>query len=110
MAVHVADTRHQPVARRALDQLFDAASSALRGEGQRAVLDEGAVVAQVVDVLAGRALTARAPSGDGVGPLLVAADGMARHDLGQVGSFSVEIDRVDRGHVVVRMTGRVEVR
>ena len=109
MATHVADTCHEPVARCALDQLFDASSSALGGERQRAVLDEGAVVAQVIDVLAGCALTARAPSGDGVGPLLVAADGMARHDFGQVSSFSVEIDRVDRGHVVVRMTGRVEV-
>ena len=50
-----ADAADHAVGRRALDQLVDATAAALRGDDDRAVLDERALVDEVGDVLAGRA-------------------------------------------------------
>ncbi len=55
MAVDLADAGHQAVRRGAPDQLVLVAAGLLGGEDQRAVLDEGAGVEEVLEVLAGRA-------------------------------------------------------
>ena len=51
-----ADAGDQPVGGGAADQVVEFAAAALRGDREAAVLDEGAGVDQVVDVLAGRPL------------------------------------------------------
>ena len=52
VAVDRADAADEPVGRRALDELLERAAAALRGDDERRVLDEGAVVDEVGDVLA----------------------------------------------------------
>ncbi len=59
---------------------------------ERAVLDERAGVDQIVDVLARRALAGLAPARDGIGPVLVEADGMALEHSARSGRIEVEID------------------
>ena len=56
VAVDAADAGDQAVGGRALDQILERAPAALGGDRQRAVLDERARVAEVVDVLARGAL------------------------------------------------------
>ena len=58
------------------------------------MLDEAAVVTEVVDVLAGGALAGLAAAGDGVGPGSVERDGVALDDLGDIGAHGVEVDVV----------------
>ncbi len=72
------------------------------------MLDERARVAQVVDVLAGRALVRLAAAGDGVGPGRVEGDGVALDDLGEVGPDGVEVDLVDDGRDEVADVGRLD--
>ena len=60
------------------------------------MLDERAVVAEVVDVLARGALVRLAAAGDGVGTGRVERDGVALDDLGEIGADGVEVDLVGR--------------
>ena len=77
-------------------------------QDELAVLDERARVAQVVDVLAGRALAGAAALGDGVGPGLVERDAVALEDLGEVGADVVEVDLVVAAVAVVGDVGLLE--
>ena len=65
-------TRPRPMTRPSagvvLDQLLERAAPPARGDGQRAVFDEGAGIDQVVDVLPRRALAGLAPARDRVRP------------------------------------------
>ena len=74
------------------DQLLDRAAAALRGDDERAVLDERARVAEVVDVLARGALAGLAAARDGVGPRGVEPDGVALAHLREIGADGVEVD------------------
>ena len=56
------------------------------------VLDEGAGIAEVVDILARGALAGFAAARDGVGPRGVEADRMALANLGEIGADVIEID------------------
>jgi hypothetical protein len=76
---------HQAVGWGPLDQLGDRPAAALGGDDQRAVLDEAAGVAQVLDVLAGGALAGAAAALDGLGAGGVEPDPVAIDHLGQVG-------------------------
>ena len=75
MPVDRADAADEPVGRCALDQLLERAPAALRGDDERRVLDEAALVDEVGDVLPRRALPA---SRDGARPRR-AGGGRARH-------------------------------
>ncbi len=92
VAVDAADTGDHPVGGGALDQLVNRAAAALRGDHQGRVLDEGAGVAEVLDILAGGALAGFAAARDGVGPGGVEADFMALANLGEIGADAIEID------------------
>ena len=74
------------------DQVVDRAAPALRRDHQRAVLDEGARVAQVLDILARGALIGFAPARDGVGPRGVESDRVALVHLREIGADVIEID------------------
>ena len=74
------------------DQVLDRAAAPLRRDHQRAVLDEGARVAEVVDVLARGALTGLAPARDRLGPCGIEPVRMALVHLGQIGADVIEID------------------
>ena len=73
----------QAVGRRARDQLVHGRAGALGGDGERPVLDEGAGVAEVGDVLAGRAVARGPAAADRVGPG-VANDGLPTLELLQL--------------------------
>ena len=60
----VARPGDQAVGRGVGDQILFRAPAALRGNGQRAVLDEAAGIDQVGDVLPGGAATSLVPLGD----------------------------------------------
>ena len=62
----------EPVGRGALDQLFCGAAHPLRCDGQRAVLDEAALVDEIGDVLARGSPAALVALGDGFGARVVA--------------------------------------
>ena len=61
------------------DQVLERAAPPLRRDHQRAVLDEGAGIAQVLDVLARGALTGLAPARDRLGPRRIESDRVALH-------------------------------
>ena len=67
------------------------------GEGEGTVLDEGAGVAEIVNVLAGGALLRAAAAGDGVGPVLVEGGGVALMDLSEVGADEIEVELLGGG-------------
>ena len=68
VAVHTAQPHHQPVARRALDQFVHRVAAQLAGHHQARIFGEGTRIAQIVDILARRALAGLAPLGHRVGP------------------------------------------
>src|SRR5205814_8184486 len=76
------------------DELLDGAPPPLRRDHQWPVLHEAAGIAEVVDVLARRALSRFSAAGDGRGPGVVASDGLASKHLGEVGSNGVEVARL----------------
>ena len=87
-AVDLADARDEPVGGRALDQLLARPSRLLRGEQQRSVLDVGALVEQLGEVLACRTPTALAPACDGFRPGRVESDGVPRAHVLEVAAKS----------------------
>ncbi len=95
VAIHGADARDHAVGGRARDQVLDRAAAPLRRDHQRPVLDQAAGIAEVVDVLARRALARLAPPLDRVRSRGVERHGVAIVDLLQVGPHRVEVD-VDR--------------
>jgi hypothetical protein len=103
--VDAAQAADQAVRRAAGDQFLDAATAALRGNGQRPVLDEAAVIEQVGEVLAGGALADPVAFGDGFRAVFVEADGVAFEDFGEVGA-----DRVQVNEGVAQVVLRFDVR
>ena len=92
--VHIADTTESPSAGVDADQILDIATAPLRRDHERSVLDEGAVVDQIIEVLASGAMVASMPTRDRLGAMLVEADRMPIEYLSQVVAF--ESDRADR--------------
>ena len=86
------DAGDQAVGRRVADEVVDLAPPALRGDRQRAVFDEGAVVDELRDVLARGALVGLAAALDRGRAVLVQRDGVARDQFGEIGPDVVEID------------------
>ena len=81
-----------PSAGRILDQILDGAAAALRGDHQRAILDEGAGVAQVVNILARSALMGLAAPSNCLGPRIIEAERMPFLNFFQVVAYVIEID------------------
>ena len=76
-------------------ELVERVARALGGEGEAAVLEEAAVVDEVGDVLARRALAGPAAAGDGVGARRVGGGGEAGAQLGQLGADDLVIAHGD---------------
>ena len=91
VAVDRTDAGHHPVGRELADDLFLREAGA-RSQHELTVLHEAALVAQLVDVLAGRPLFRVAPLPDRVGPGLVERHPVAFEHLGEVGPHRVEVD------------------
>ena len=89
VSVHGADPGYEAVRWGAGHQIFDRPAPALGSDGQRAVLDVAAGIAQVLDVLARSALIGVAPAGDSVRPPLVSRHGVPLDNLGQVAPLLV---------------------
>ena len=102
------DAGDQPVGRRVLDEIVDAAAAALGGDRQRAVFDERAVVDQLRDVFPRRSLIGLAPARDRRRAVLVERHGMARNQFRQIGPDVVEIDSGLRLGLVALDLGRFE--
>jgi len=83
-AIDAADAGHHAVSWRVAHQVVLAAPAALGGHGQRAVFDEAALVAQIRDVFAGRALAQGVAPGDGFGAAGVQGERVAVHHALQV--------------------------
>ena len=92
IAVDASDARDHPVGRSVLDQILDRAPPPLRRDHQRTVLDEGAGIAQVVDIFASGALTGLAPARDRVGPRRVEAERMTLDHFRKIGTHAIQID------------------
>ena len=85
-AVDARSAGDEPVGRRAADQVVDTAPSALRRDRQAAVLDEGALVTQVVEILACGPASGRVPGGDDIAAALVANQVAAAKCFREVGT------------------------
>jgi len=96
VAVDTGRAGEQAVGRGAGDQVVDLAPAALGGDREAPVLDEGAGVDELVEVLPGRAPTGRVAALEGVGTGLVAGEGAPRQHLGEVRALLVVPLRV--GH------------
>ena len=86
LAVDAPDARHESVRRRLGDQLLDASAASLRSEGQRPVLDEAVRVAQIRQVLAGRAAPRCVALLHRLRASVVLRRGLARQNVGEVRS------------------------
>ena len=84
LAVDARGAGDEAVGRRARDQVVDLAAAALGGDREAPVLDEGAGVDEVGDVLARRAAAGRVAARDGLGAGRVLGQRPARQQLGQV--------------------------
>jgi hypothetical protein len=80
------------VGRRVLDQVFDAASLALCGEGQRAVFHESVGIKELGNVLARGALPGCASTCDRLRAIGVECEGLPVTQFGKVGSNVIEVD------------------
>ena len=90
--IDAADAGDQSVRRGVLDQILDRAATALRRDHQRAVFDEGAGIAQVVNILARSALMGFAAARDRLGPRIIEAVRMPLLHFLQVVANVIEID------------------
>ena len=106
--VHGGDAGDQAVGRRVPDEIVDLAPAALGGDRQRAVFDERAVIDELRDVLARRALVGLAPALDRGRAVFIQRDGVARDQFGQIGADVVEIDILFLRHVMGVDLGRLE--
>ena len=86
LAVDPPDARDQTVGGRARDEVVQAAPARLRGERQRAVLDEAARVTEIVEVLPGGTPPCRVPLAHGSRSPLVPSAALALEHLGKVGT------------------------
>ena len=108
-SVDGAETGDDAVGRRVAQQLVHRAAAALRGDGQRAVFDEAAGVAQILDIGPRGAAALRVPLGDGFVARRVACQSVARDHLGEVGADRVEIGRRFMRNVVLAKLTRFEI-
>src|SRR5262249_50298109 len=91
LCVDRADTGDNSVAGRVLDEVLERTPPALRGEGERAVLDEASFVEEIREVLPRGALVGLASPRDGVGPILVEPETMAGNRFPEIGPDFVRI-------------------
>ena len=96
VAVDASRSADESVCRGALDQLFDAATPALGGDGEPAVLGNALRIAQVVDVLAGRPPPLGVSTFHHVWPAGIGQQATTDEELGQIGADVVEVDLLDR--------------
>ncbi len=75
-----------------VDQLLHAGGAPPRGHDQRAVLEEGAGITEIGDVLTGRALVGTPPAGHGIRPVLVEGLCLTGKDFRKVRADLVKID------------------
>ena len=104
-ALAAADGRHsadQSVGGCVGDQVFLAASTALRCQRESAVLDQAVVVDQVVDVLASSPASQLVALGHSCGPRRVQGHLVASDDLREIGADVVEVHLVDLGELRAR--------
>ncbi len=104
IAVHRRESRHDAVARRVADQVLARTARRLRRNGERAVFDEAAGVHESRDVLARRAMVRLAAFGDGLRPVRVETERLARQHVGEV-----RADRVGIGRLGLRRRPAVDV-
>jgi len=94
------DARDQAVGRRVHDEIVDLAAATLRGDRQRAVFDERAVVDQLGDVLPRGALVGLAAALDRGRAVLIEGDGVAGDQFGEIRADVIEIDGLFLDHVM----------
>ena len=92
IAVDATDARDHAIARGLIDQFLQAAPCTLRGQRQRAVLDERSRIAEILDVLSRRALLRGASARNGLGPLDVERSTLASLNFGEIATDVIEID------------------
>ncbi len=92
VAVDATDPRDHSVRGRVLHQVLDRAPPPLRRNHQRPVLDEGARVAQVLDIFASGTLPGLAPPRDRVGPRCVETQSVSLDYFRKIGTHAIQID------------------
>ena len=108
MSVDPADAGDDPVRRGAPDQLVHGVPLASGRHHEGAVLDEGALVHEVLHVLAGGPLPGAAAPLDRLRAPFVAGEGLALQHLRKVGADRVEIERLAAARRGGRHLGLVE--
>ncbi len=91
LAVDPRGAADESVGRCAPDEIVDGAPSSLRCDGETAVLDEGAFVDQVVEILTRGPASSRMTRGDDILAARVAGETAAAHRLIQVGARCLRI-------------------
>ena len=86
LAVDTRRAADQPVSRRPRQELVEVAAAALGGDREAAVLDQAALVDQVIEVLARRPRSARVPVLDRLGARRVGGQPPPLERLGEVGT------------------------
>ena len=99
VAVHPPESRDQPVRRGVRDQVVGAATGPLRRDDEAAVLLEAAGVAEILDVLPGRAPATRMATFGGLGSAGVERARRALPQLGQFRADDVAHVRLDLGGI-----------
>ena len=94
---HGAHAAHEPVGRRALDELLERATSALRGHDEWSVLDERSVVDEVGDVLPRRTPARVVAPSDGVLTAVIVGAFVPVEHRGEVGTHGSEVDLAGAG-------------
>src|SRR5262249_24372827 len=92
ITVNSPDASDHAVGRRVLDQVLNGAPSTLSGDDDWTVLDEGAWIAEVFDILARGSLSGLSSSRDGFGAGIVEADRVAVERFRQIRADAIQID------------------
>ncbi len=94
IAIRAPEAHHEPVRRRAVNQLLHWRAPPPRRNRQRAPFQKRTRIAQRIDVLARRALLRLAPPRCCIGARAVARLFLARENFSEIGADVIEIDRV----------------
>ena len=90
-AVDASGPRDEPVGGRPVHEIVDAPPATLRRDGETAVLDEAAVVAQVGEILACGPASRRVARGHDVSSALVADQAAAAQRLSEIGTRGLQL-------------------
>ena len=105
IAIDVRQTHDEAVGGGIVDQPFEGRGGAARGDGQRAIFDEGTGIDEGVEVLARGALTGRAAPRDRRRTGRVVCFRLPRQHFREIGTDQVEIDLPRRRRDAVRAAG-----